>query len=258
MVEWMLQNGIWEVKMSAPPCNEIGLEMLAALESFVGEAEASDAHSVIIYSGLESGFSAGADLKSLYSEVSGGWDEAKRGQLSDFLSRIHSVFNRLDMLPQTVICSIHRVCFGGGFELALCGDIRVAEKTARFAFPELRLGIIPCFGGIPRLERDIGNAMVRDLLLTGRSIRATKAAEIGLVTHVVPRGEGLTAARAVANQTGKFDPEARRSCKRFLKLLPTERLEEEKRVALRLFQSDVVINALKKFVESDDVRPYLP
>jgi enoyl-CoA hydratase/carnithine racemase len=231
--------------------------MLDALEAFVDEAERSDAHSVIMYSAMDAGFSAGADLRSLYSEISGGWNDDTRGRLAEFLDRIHSVFDRLDMLPQTVISVVHRVCFGGGFELALCGDIRVVEKTARFAFPELRLGIIPCFGGIPRLERDVGNAMVRDLLLTGRSIRGKKAVDVGLATHLVPSGEGLAAARAIAAQTGKFDANARMSCKRFMKQLPTARLAEEKRVALELFQSDVVIAALKRFVESDDVRPYL-
>ena len=63
---------------------------------------------------------------------------------------------------------MHGVCFGGGLELALLCDIIVADKMARFAFPELRLGLIPGFGGIPRLKRDVGNAFIRELLLTGR------------------------------------------------------------------------------------------
>jgi len=70
------------------------------------------------------------------------------------------------------VAAVHGVVFGGGFELALTCDMIVADRTARFCFPELRLGLIPGFGGIPRLKRDLGNGLVRDLLMTGRSISA--------------------------------------------------------------------------------------
>jgi len=76
---------------------------------------------------------------------------------------------------------------------------------ARFCFPELRLGLIPGFGGIPRLKRDLGNGVVRDLLLTGRSFNATKALQVGLVSQMVGEGEALRAARATAAQLSKFD-----------------------------------------------------
>jgi long-chain acyl-CoA synthetase len=111
----------------------------------------------------------------------------------------------LDMLPLTTIAVVHGVCFGGGFELALTCDMLIAEKSARFCFPELRLGIIPGFGGIPRLRRDVGNALIRDLLLSGRSIGAKKALAVGLVSQVVASGEGLDAARSLAAQSAKFD-----------------------------------------------------
>ena len=75
---------------------------------------------------------------------------------------------------------------------------------ARFCFPELRLGLIPGFGGIPRLKRDMGNAVVRDLLLTGRSINAAKARRVGLVSQVVREGEALKGARSTAAQVGKI------------------------------------------------------
>ena len=91
--------------------------------------------------------------------------------MSDF-DRIHAVMNALDMLPMTTVGVVRGVCFGGGFELALTCDVLIAEKSARFAFPELRLGLIPGFGGIPRLRRDVGNALIRDLLLTGHGINA--------------------------------------------------------------------------------------
>ena len=77
----------------------------------------------------------------------------------DFLERIHRVMNAIDAAPLTTIAAVHGVTFGGGFELALACDLIVADKMARFCFPELRLGLIPGFGGIPRLKRDLGNAV---------------------------------------------------------------------------------------------------
>src|SRR5581483_5616353 len=113
----------------------------------------------------------------------------------DFLERIHRVLNTIDASPLITIAAVHGVTFGGGFELALACDLIIADKMARFCFPELRLGLIPGFGGIPRLRRDLGNAVVRDLLLTGRSFNATKAQAIGLVSQVVGEGEALKVAR---------------------------------------------------------------
>ena len=91
----------------------------------------------------------------------------------------------------TTIAAVQGVTFGGGFELALTCDLIIADKMTRFCFPELRLGLIPGFGGIPRLKRDLGNAVVRDLLLTGRSINATKAQAVGLVSQVTAEGDAL-------------------------------------------------------------------
>ena len=257
MTTWRMENGTWELELSQPPCNEIGLPMLETLERFLDEVEGSEAHSVIIYSSLPTGFCAGADLKSLYEEVRAGVDSGTLDELRSFLDRIHAVMNRLDMLPQTTIGVIHRVCFGGGFELALTCDVLIAEKTARFAFPELRLGIIPGFGGIPRLKRDVGNAVVRDVLMTGRSINAKRALAIGLVSQVVQPEQGLNVARRMAAQQGKYDADARRTCKQFIKPLPSAALEEEKAHFVRLFQNPPVMAALKKFYESTDIRPYL-
>src|SRR5260370_36758472 len=86
----------------------------------------------------------------------------------EFLERIHSVMNVLDAAPLTTIAAVHGVTFGGGFELALGCDIMIADRMARFCFPELRLRLIPGFGGIPRLKRDLGQPVVRGLVLRGR------------------------------------------------------------------------------------------
>jgi len=128
----------------------------------------------------------------------------------------------------------------------------------RFCFPELRLGLIPGFGGIPRLKRDLGNAVVRDLLLTGRSFNANKAQQIGLVSQVVAEGEALRAARATAAQLGKFDLDTTAAAKRFIKPVPHQELRQEIDLFCELFSRPAVEAGLKKFVESTEAQPYLP
>jgi enoyl-CoA hydratase/carnithine racemase len=258
MIEWALTEGVYELRLGQPPCNEIGTGMLTALERFLDQVDTESAHALVIRSMVRGGFSAGADLRELYQAFKDRPEREHEAAMRDFLDRIHSVMNRLDMLPLTTIGVIHGICFGGGFELALTCDILIAEKSARFGFPELRLGIIPGFGGIPRLRRDVSNAVVRDLLLTGRSINAKKAQTIGLVSQMVPAGEGVRAAMATARQATKFDREAAKTCKRFMKPLPLEELAQEKEHFLRLAMRPVLKLALEKFAESTDPRPYLP
>ena len=153
---------------------------------------------------------------------------------------------------------MHGVAFGGGFELALVCDLIIADKMARFCFPELRLGLIPGFGGIPRLKRDLGNSVVRDLLLTGRSFNVTKMQSVGLVSQVVAEGEVLKLARATAAQIGKFDRHTAIAAKQFIKPIPYEELRREIDIFCELFSRPSVEAGLRKFVESTDAQPYLP
>lgn len=254
-----------EVVLNRAPCNEIGLETLTELEVLANYVRdgASGARAMIFYSEIPTGFSAGADLKALYTGIverraKGMTMAAATQEVRSFLDRIHSVFNAFDMAPFTTIAATHGVVFGGGFELALTCDVIIADKSARFCFPELRLGLVPGFGGIPRLSRDVGNAVVRDLLLTGRSLNATRAHEVGLVSQLVARGEVLAAARALATQAARFDAATTAAAKTFMKPIPTEQLANEKALFTMLFTSPVVEAALAKFFHSTDVRPYLP
>ena len=108
------------------------------------------------------------------------------------------------------------------------------------------------------MRRDIGNAIVRDILLTGRSLNAARAQQIGLVSQVVARGEALTVARRVAEQACRFDAVTAAKAKRFTKPHPAEELADEKALFCELFTSPVVEAALQRFVESTDAMPYLP
>ncbi len=259
-ISWQLQNGIVEVALHSEPANEIGTLMLSELEQFVAAARAAESEiaACIFHSTQKRGFSAGADLRELYHTAAKLPEAERLAGVRQFLDRIHAVLNYLDAAPFVTIAAVHGVCFGGGFELTLACDLIIGDKMARFAFPELRLGLIPGFGGIPRLKRDLGNAIVRDLLLTGRSINATRAQSVGLVAQLAAEGEALRAARSTASQISKFDATTRATAKSFIKPMPHAELQKEIEIFCRLFARPAVMAALKKFVESTDAMPYLP
>jgi enoyl-CoA hydratase len=259
-LSWILADGVLELALHRLPCNEIGSATLEELERFVSALDtlSGEARVVLIYSSLKSGFSAGADLRELYHRAQETAVSERVTGLRSFLERIHQVMNAIDTLPVPTIAAVHGVTFGGGFELALACDLIVADKMARFCFPELRLGLIPGFGGVPRLKRDLGNAVVRDLLLTGRSINATKALAVGLVSQVAAEGEALRVARATAAQLKKFDAATTTAAKQFIKPIPYEELKREIGIFCELFTRPGVEAGLRKFVESTDAQPYLP
>lgn len=259
-LSWELKDGILELALHHAPCNEIGTAMLDDLERFVEALRDAERHAsaLIIHSLQPAGFSAGADLRELYSGALPLDPAARVAGVRSFLERIHGVLNAIDESPLGTIAAVRGVTFGGGFELALACDLIVADKMARFCFPELRLGLIPGFGGIPRLKRDLGNAVVRDLLLTGRSINASKAQSVGLVSQVTAEGQALQVARATAGQITKFDRTTSAAAKRFIKPIPREELQREIELFCELFQRPAVMEGLRKFAESSDAHPYLP
>ena len=159
-LRWNWNDGVVELTLDREPANEIGTAMLGGFGKICRRVRclAPETSVCIISSARKHGFSAGADLRELY-EGAAPLDGAERlAGVRKFLERIHAVLNAIDAAPFVTIAAVHGICFGGGLELALACDIIVADKMARFAFPELRLGLIPGFGGIPRLKRDLGNA----------------------------------------------------------------------------------------------------
>jgi enoyl-CoA hydratase/carnithine racemase len=259
-LSWEVVDGVVELSLHREPLNEIGSEMLPELEQFSAAlAEVSEnSRALIIYSPLNGGFSAGADLRELYFRGRDMDASDRVAAVRDFLTRIHRVMNTIDGAPMTTIAAVHGVTFGGGFELALACDLIIADKMARFCFPELRLGLIPGFGGIPRLARDLGNAVVRDLVLTGRSFNAQKALSVGLVSQLAGEGEVLRVARATAQQLKKFDRYTTSVAKQFAKPIPFDALRREIDLFCDLYSRPAVEEGLRKFVESTEALPYLP
>lgn len=259
-LRWEWRDGVVELTLDHEPANEISTAMVGELEEFLAALHSPEAETFacVIASERKGVFCAGADLRELY-RIAAPLSEIDRTALAkEYLPKIHAVMNAIDASPVVTIAAVNGLCFGGGFELALACDLIVADKMARFAFPELRLGLIPGFGGIPRLKRDLGNGIVRDLLFTGRSLNAARAHEVGLVAQVAAEGESLKVARWSAAQIAKFDPATRTTAKTFLKPIPYEALQREIEIFSELFARPAVMAALKKFVESTDAMPYLP
>jgi enoyl-CoA hydratase/carnithine racemase len=259
-LQWEWREGIIELTLDHDPANEIGTAMVAELEKFVASFDtlALETSVCIIASAKKSVFSAGGDLRELYRRAAAVPKSERGAGVRKFLERIHAVLNAIDAAPFVTIAAVHGICFGGGLELALACDMIIADKMARFAFPELRLGFIPGFGGIPRLKRDLGNAVVRDMLFTGRTVNATRANAVGLVAQLAGEGEALRIARSTANQIKKFDPVTQAAAKKFIKPIPREELKREMDLFCELFTRPAVMAALKKFVEDSGPMPYLP
>jgi enoyl-CoA hydratase/carnithine racemase len=145
--------------------------------------------------------------------------ESQRGPSGRARHALESgVADRLARLPMPTIAAIEGTALGGGLELALCCDIRVASATSRLGLPEVRLAVTPGAGGTQRLPRVVGAARAKELILTGRVLTADEAERIGLVTRVVAPGQALTAANEIAAEIAARGPVAVRAAKRLIDL----------------------------------------
>jgi enoyl-CoA hydratase len=259
-LRWEWRDEVVELTLDHDPLNEIGTVMLTDLERFSDAIRtlAPVTSACIITSARPGGFCAGADLKELYHGALPLPAKKRAADIRAFLKRIHKVLSTIDEAPFVTFAAIHGLCMGGGLELALVCDQIVADKMARFGFPELRLGLIPGFGGIPRLRRDVGNSFIRDMLFTGRTVKAESAHQAGLVSHLAGEGYALQVARSMAQQVTKFDAETRTAAKNFIKPIPRAELRAEIDLFCKLFNRPVVMERLRRFVESDDPMKHLP
>jgi 3-hydroxyacyl-CoA dehydrogenase/enoyl-CoA hydratase/3-hydroxybutyryl-CoA epimerase len=163
------------------PVNILSQALLEELAGVLDELEASSPYGLIILSDKASGFIAGADVSSFKSGL-------QRDDAQAHIRQVHALFERLAKLPLPTLALIHGFCLGGGLELALCCDYRVArdDEGTRLAFPEVRLGIFPGYGGTLRSIERIGALPAMRLMLSGRSLSGRQALKLGLVDRAVP------------------------------------------------------------------------
>jgi enoyl-CoA hydratase len=173
--------------------------MFDELEHAFGELGADASVRVILLTGSgERAFAAGADIRALTeTDSTSGRATSERGQ---------QVFLRMERCGKPVIACVNGVALGGGCELALACTFRIASERSKLGLPELKLGLIPGYGGSQRLPRLIGKSAALRLMLTGVAVDATEALRLGLVDEVVPAGELMIRARAVAESIAAMAP----------------------------------------------------
>lgn len=183
-------DGVVVIRLNRPPMNALNSALLGELAELAGELhDDASCKAVVVYGG-DSVFAAGADVKEFTPPSSQLARDVARG--------FHTALNRLEAVPRPTIAAIQGYALGGGLELALGCDFRIAGDNARLGFPEIQLGILPGGGGTQRASRLIGTARTKDLVFSGRHIRAQEALEIGLVDEVVSPTDVLDVALARA------------------------------------------------------------
>ncbi len=226
--------------------NALNRDMLRELDRLLTEIEASDARCVIVEGAGEKAFCAGADIKELgHRNLSQVYEGTMLGQ---------KVFSHLATLRQPSIAVVKGVALGGGCELALACTFRLATAAARFGLPEIKLGLVPGFGGTQRLARLVGVSFALEIMMTGRFVDAEEAGRIGLVNRVLADGEPpLSQAVAFGRQFTKWSLSTQRLIReattRGLEMSLNDSLEFEAQLSTLSFQSNDGREGLAAFLE---------
>ncbi len=197
------------VTIDNPAANTWDTESLPALRDLVNKLNREDAIFALVMTGAgDKFFSAGADLK-LFADG----DPKTARTMAEYFGE---AFETLADFRGVSIAAVNGFAMGGGLEVALACDIRIAEEQAQMALPEAKVGLLPCAGGTQRLARLAGEGWAKRIILCGERVDAATALRIGLVEEVVPKGEALTRALALAEQVGGQSPGAVASCKKLI------------------------------------------
>ena len=187
-----IADGIGTVRLDRPKVNALNDQLTAELADAARAAEGMDeVRAVIIYGG-EKAFAGGADIKQMA--------EASYPAAATWSGRLHATMSLFARIGKPVVAAITGYALGGGLELALAADFRVVGESVRLGQPEIQLGIIPGAGGTQRLARLVGPARAKDMVFTGRNVKAAEALAIGLVDQVVPDAEVYQAAVAMVKR----------------------------------------------------------
>jgi len=185
-------DGVGTIRLDRPKMNAISVQVQAELRAAAAEAtEREDVKAVVVYGG-ERVFAAGNDVKEM-----AGLSYAEMVTLS---SSVQSAVTAIARIPKPVVAAVTGYALGGGCELALAADVRIAADDATFGQPEILLGIIPGAGGTQRLSRLVGPSRAKDIIFTGRFVKADEALAIGLADRLVPAADVYTEAVAWAGQ----------------------------------------------------------
>jgi enoyl-CoA hydratase/carnithine racemase len=204
-----LDGHIAQLTIDNPAANTWDTESLPALKAIVETLNKdSDIYALVLTGAGEKFFSAGADLK-LFADG----DPATAKIMADAFG---AAFETLADFRGVSIAAINGFAMGGGLEVALACDIRIAEAQAQMALPESKVGLLPCAGGTQRLTQLVGEGWAKRMILCGERVSADKALDLGLVEEVVPTGESLVTATRLATQVAQQSPTSIAACKRLI------------------------------------------
>ena len=248
-VELTRQDEFAIITLNRPEAlNALSFEIVGEIGDAIAEAGKSDARALIITGAGDRAFSAGADIKELYGRTLAEQKaSAHRGQ---------RLFAQLDDIPIASIALINGYAFGGGMELALACTYRLATPNAKMGLPEIKLGLIPGYGGTIRLPRLIGEGRALDLVMTGRTVGSEEAERIGLVSKIVDGDVPMDAAIAYARQFTCYSLPvlklARESVMRALDVSVLEGLKIEADLNTLAFQTEDSLEGMNAFVDKRD------
>lgn len=221
-------NGLVVLELNRPEAlNSLNKKMLSELKEALELLEKDESIMVVIITGTGKAFVAGADIEEMKDMTADqAWEFSQFGQ---------DIFNKIENSRLVYIAAVNGYALGGGNELALACDIRIVSEKARFGQPEVSLGIIAGFGGTQRLTRLVGEVKARELLLTGKIIKADEAFDIGLVNKVIPANNLLNQAKEMAAEIMNNSPVAVENCKKAINAGLKESLDRGLKIESDLF-----------------------
>jgi len=245
-VRYETDGALATITVDHPPANALSNQVLAEIEAALHAADRDDGIRCVIFTGAgEKFFIAGADIgEFLKTPKERGSERTQKGQ---------NVTLQMETMGKPVIAAINGYCLGGGCELAMAADIRIAAENAALGQPEIKLGIIPGFGGTQRFPRLLGKSKAMELLFTGDNVSAQDALAWGLVSHVVPQGELLAKAKELGLRLADQAPQAIAAIKRAVhngeERPMEEALEAERQEFAEVRFSDDAIEGITAFME---------
>lgn len=244
-VSYIVEDQIAVITMDNPPVNALSLAVTTELDQILEELKVNESVRALILTGKGKAFVAGADMKVFLKFNS------RQGE--QYALTVTNMQRKLEEFDAPVIAAVNGFALGGGCELAMTCDIRIASEKAIFGQPELKIGVIPGAGGTQRLIRLIPAGKAKKMIYTGDSISAAEAERIGLVDQVVPMGEELNEAKKLARKIMKTSPVAlrlaKKSVNRGLQMPLNDALQMEAVLFGQVFASDDVKEGVTAFLE---------
>lgn len=212
-VRCLVREGVATLTLDNPPLNVVFRGLTEALDRALDALETDASVRAVVVTGAGTrAFCAGSDIAEFQPLMQPGRIGPEK------LALQHRVFGRLDDFPKPTVAAVNGLAYGGGLEIAVCCDLIVADAAARFALPEIKLGVFPGSGGPVRVTRRVGEGRAKELMFLGEPIDAATAMAWGLVNRVAPQGTALQAALALAATLAERPPLALALCKQAIDL----------------------------------------